>query len=103
MQSGMLSASPSWYCSRVSDCHSKGVFVYGAKNSIYLLDITGLTPVLKDNVEVHKDRVLGISVCHQVTDTVLCCTTSEDKKIRIWDLEKKELKEEHQYHKVRNS
>lgn len=100
---GMLSASPSWYCSRVSDCHPKGVFIYGAKNSVYVLDITNNnenSPNYLTSVEVHHDRVTSLSVNQHDHNKIVCCTASDDKKVRIWDIDSKELREEHSYHKV---
>lgn len=35
-----LPASPNWYCSRCSDVSSSGLLGVGAKNLIYLIDIT---------------------------------------------------------------
>lgn len=35
-----LPASPNWYCSRCSDVSSSGLLGVGAKNLIYLIDIS---------------------------------------------------------------
>lgn len=41
-----LPASPNWYCSRCSDINGKGVLGFGAKNTIYLLNVTAASPAV---------------------------------------------------------
>jgi len=40
MRDRSLPASPNWYCSRCSDVNSKGLLGVGAKNVIYLIDVS---------------------------------------------------------------
>lgn len=40
MHERSLPASPNWYCSRCSDVNSSGLLGVGAKNIIYLIDVT---------------------------------------------------------------
>ena len=101
MKNCILAASPSWYCSRVSDCSEDGHFVYGAKNSLYFLDVNQKVPQIEDQLLVHKERVASLSLCHVSGHTFKCATTSEDGKVKIWDLSNKVLIQQHADHKVR--
>lgn len=40
MHERSLPASPNWYCSRCSDVNSDGVLGVGAKNIIYLINVS---------------------------------------------------------------
>lgn len=40
MHERLLPASPNWYCSRCSDVNSSGLLGVGAKNIIYLIDVS---------------------------------------------------------------
>lgn len=40
MHERSLPASPNWYCSRCSDLNSDGLLGFGAKNVIYLIDVS---------------------------------------------------------------
>lgn len=40
MHERTLPASPNWYCSRCSDVNSSGLLGVGAKNIIYLIDVS---------------------------------------------------------------
>lgn len=40
MHERSLPASPNWYCSRCSDVNSSGLLGVGAKNIIYLIDVS---------------------------------------------------------------
>lgn len=40
MHERSLPASPNWYCSRCSDVNGSGLLGVGAKNIIYLIDVT---------------------------------------------------------------
>ena len=100
MSSCLLAASPSWYCSKVSDCSEDGHFVFGAKNSLYCLDITQKEPCFTSRFVVHQERVVGLALCHVSGHTNKCATTSEDGKVRVWDLDNKSLIKEHTEHQV---
>ena len=100
MEEYMLAASPSWYCSRVSDCSSQGVFVFGAKNSVYFLDASHKPPCYIGHVKAHIDRVVSLSLCKHDADRLMCCTAGEDGHVKIWDLLEKSVQHEHTHHKV---
>lgn len=40
MHERSLPASPNWYCSRCSDVNSSGLLGVGARNIIYLIDVS---------------------------------------------------------------
>lgn len=40
MHERSLPASPNWYCSRCSDVNGSGLLGVGAKNTIYLIDVS---------------------------------------------------------------
>lgn len=40
MHERLLPASPNWYCSRCCDTNSSGLLGVGAKNIIYLIDVS---------------------------------------------------------------
>lgn len=40
MKERSLPASPNWYCSRCSDVNSHGLLGVGAKNIVYLIDVS---------------------------------------------------------------
>lgn len=40
MHERLLPASPNWYCARCSDVNGLGVLGFGAKNSVYLLQVS---------------------------------------------------------------
>ena len=101
MGSHYLSAAPSWYCGKVSDSNERGIFVFGAKNSLYLLDITCKPPRFVGNFQAHQERVVAVSLCTSKSQQHHCVTSSEDGRVRVWDLETKQLLEEHAHHKVR--
>ena len=98
MNNCLLAASPSWYCSRVTACNEEGHLLFGAKNSLYLLDVNQPDPCFADQLVVHQERVIGVSLCHGSAKR--CVTASEDKKVRIWDLSSKTLQLEHGEHQV---
>ena len=100
MNSCLLVASPSWYCSRVSDCSEEGYLVFGAKNTLYSLDVNQKDPSFTDQLVVHQERVVSLALCHISGHTNKCATTSEDGKVRLWDLHTKNLIGEHAEHQV---
>lgn len=93
-----LPASPNWYCSRCSDINSKGVFGFGAKNTVYLLNVTAASPAVAGELAGHTERVSGFAFCPNEGQEHICCSTSDDKKVKIWDAEQKILLKEHNVH-----
>ena len=40
MHERVIPASPNWYCGRCSDTNQRGVMGFGARNTVYLLDVS---------------------------------------------------------------
>lgn len=122
-----LPASPNWYCSRCSDINGKGVLGFGAKNNIYLLNVTAASPAvtgkspvlsfsalrLQNHIDLirsvllsagelsgHTERVSGFAFCSYDGQEHICASTSDDKTVKIWDSEQKILLKEHNVHQV---
>lgn len=119
-----LPASPNWYCSRCSDINGKGVLGFGAKNNIYLLNVTAASPAVTGKsrcfhsvlcvckitsiwvllsageLSGHTERVSGFAFCSYDGQEHICASTSDDKTVKIWDSEQKILLKEHNVHQV---
>ncbi|KAK9955780.1 hypothetical protein ABG768_015633 [Culter alburnus] len=93
-----LPASPNWYCSRCSDINGKGVLGFGAKNTIYLLNVTAASPAVTGELSGHTERVSGFAFCCHDGQEHICASTSDDKTVKIWDSEQKILLKEHNVH-----
>uniref|UniRef100_A0A673FRI5 Gem-associated protein 5-like n=1 Tax=Sinocyclocheilus rhinocerous TaxID=307959 RepID=A0A673FRI5_9TELE len=93
-----LPASPNWYCSRCSDINGKGVLGFGAKNTIYLLNVTAASPAVTGELTGHTERVSGFVFCSHDGQEHICASTSDDKTVKIWDAEQKILLKEHNVH-----
>ncbi|XP_066572558.1 gem-associated protein 5 isoform X1 [Amia ocellicauda] len=98
MPERLLPASPNWYCSRSSDANAKGVFGFGAKNSVYLISITSSSPVVVGELIGHRERVSGFTFCHYLGQEDLCASSSDDGTVKIWDCERKIMLKEHRAH-----
>ena len=96
----VLPASPSWYCSRVTDANEYGLLVFGAKNSIFIWDVNVKPPRHKGYFRAHQERVVGVSLCRHQLSQPKCCSAGEDGKIKIWNLDSQALLTEHSEHKV---
>uniref|UniRef100_A0A3Q1JWM0 Uncharacterized protein n=1 Tax=Anabas testudineus TaxID=64144 RepID=A0A3Q1JWM0_ANATE len=94
MHERLLPASPNWYCSRCSDVSSRGLLGVGAKNIIYLIDVSASFCELVG----HKDLVSGISFCQHAGQSHMCVSSSTDGSIRFWDSDSKALIREHAAH-----
>ena len=102
MATQILPASPSWYSSRVIDCDERGVLCFGAKNTIYLLDVShGGGPVYIGSLAGHKDRVVGLSISPD-TQVFMCCSAAEDGCVKVWNVTDKTELHEHSHHNVIN-
>uniref|UniRef100_A0A673LRH1 Gem-associated protein 5-like n=1 Tax=Sinocyclocheilus rhinocerous TaxID=307959 RepID=A0A673LRH1_9TELE len=93
-----LPASPNWYCSRCSDINGKGVLGFGAKNTIYLLNVTASSPAVTGELTGHTERVSGFAFCPHDGQERICASTSDDKTVKIWDAGQKILLKEHNVH-----
>ncbi|KAJ8266854.1 hypothetical protein GJAV_G00135440 [Gymnothorax javanicus] len=98
MHERLLPASPNWYCSRSSDISRNGIFGFGAKNSVFLIDITGSSPVVVGELYGHKERVSGFAFCPHPGQDNICASTSDDGTVKIWDSNEKVALKEHKSH-----
>ena len=99
MDGCLLSASASWYSSRICDGHESGLVGFGASNSIFVIDVSSHPPQYVGHWPVHNSRTTSVVFCGQ-SDPLLCCTSGEDGKVRVYDVDTRKLKQEHAKHKV---
>ena len=93
-----LTASASWYASRVFDVSSSGILCYGGSNSLFVYQITEAgTFQFKTNFAAHTSRLTSVALCKKGS---LSCSSAEDGRIRVHDLERKKVVHEHLKHKV---
>lgn len=97
----VLPASPNWYGSRIVDCSPNGTLCIGAKNAIDVWDICSDPARHVCRIAAHHERIVAVSLCH-ATGSVpqRCCSAGHDGKVRVWNLENRELIHEHCHHKV---
>ncbi|KAL2094789.1 hypothetical protein ACEWY4_009508 [Coilia grayii] len=98
MHERLLPASPNWYCSRCSDTNTKGILGFGARNSIYLVQVTAASPIILGELSGHKERVSGFVFSPHQGEENTCASTSDDKTVKIWDIEKRVVISEHSAH-----
>uniref|UniRef100_A0A7N8WQZ1 Gem (nuclear organelle) associated protein 5 n=1 Tax=Mastacembelus armatus TaxID=205130 RepID=A0A7N8WQZ1_9TELE len=98
MHDRSLPASPNWYCSRCSDVTGGGLLGVGAKNIIYLIDVSASTCRVTGELVGHKDLVSGFSFCQHEGQSHICVSSSSDGSIRFWDSDTKALIKEHAAH-----
>ncbi|KAK3524646.1 hypothetical protein QTP70_033871 [Hemibagrus guttatus] len=98
MHERLLPASPNWYCSRCSDVNSHGVLGFGAKNTVYLLKVSASSAEVLGELRGHTERVSGFSFCRHDSQEHICASSSDDKTVKIWDIEQKLVLEEHNVH-----
>ncbi|XP_041050023.1 gem-associated protein 5 [Carcharodon carcharias] len=98
MPGKVLTPSPNWYCSRCSDTNPRGILGFGAKNSIFLLEITPTQPLILGELAGHTERVTGFTFCHHPGLTDTCASTSDDGTVKIWDIQTRAVLKEHTAH-----
>ncbi|KAM3601720.1 uncharacterized protein V6R79_017715 [Siganus canaliculatus] len=98
MHERSLPASPNWYCSRCSDVSSSGLLGVGAKNLIYLIDVSASSCRVLGVLVGHRGLVSGFSFCHHSGQNHLCVSSSDDGVVRFWDSENRVLLREHAAH-----
>ncbi|XP_024921222.1 gem-associated protein 5 isoform X2 [Cynoglossus semilaevis] len=94
----ILPASPNWYSSRCSDVSSTGLLGVGAKNVIYLIQVSVSDCTVVGELLGHRDLVSGFSFCHHPAQTQLCASASHDGTIRFWDSDSRSFLKEHAAH-----
>ncbi|KAF5892297.1 gem-associated protein 5 isoform X2 [Clarias magur] len=98
MHERLLPASPNWYCSRCSDVSRRGVLGFGAKSSVFLLEVGASSAAALGELRGHTERVSGFSFCGHDGQEDVCASSSDDKSVKIWDSEQRLLLEEHHVH-----
>ncbi|KAM4620896.1 gem-associated protein 5 [Polymixia lowei] len=98
MQERVLPASPNWYCCRCSDTNDKGIFGFGARNTIYLTEVTASSCTVVGKLLGHKERVSGFSFCQHAGQSHVCVSSSDDGTVKFWDSDDKVLIKEHTSH-----
>ncbi|KAM7161684.1 gem-associated protein 5 [Macrochelys suwanniensis] len=94
----VLPASPNWYCSRCSDsCGAGRLFGFGARNSVYLLEI-GAAPAFHGELVGHTERVSGFTFCRYPGQSNFCASSSDDGTVKIWDTQTLTVVTEHMLH-----
>ncbi|KAA8586502.1 hypothetical protein FQN60_000338 [Etheostoma spectabile] len=91
MHERSLPASPNWYCSRCSDVNSSGLLGVGAKNIIYLIDVSASSCRVAGELVGHKDFVSSFSFCQHEGQSHICVSSSNDGTVRFWDADNKNL------------
>ena len=99
----VLPASPNWYCSTVADCSLSKIYAFGARNCVYLLDVSSTTPVFEGQLAGHVERVTSVGFSKDKLHTSFLASGSDDKTVKIWDLKTKLALLEHKAHNVRIS
>lgn len=80
-----LPASPNWYSSRCSDVSSSGLLGVGAKNLIYLVEVSAASCRVTGELTGHRDLVSGFSFCHHPEQSHICVSSSTDGSVCFWD------------------
>uniref|UniRef100_A0A8C3G1B7 Gem nuclear organelle associated protein 5 n=1 Tax=Cyclopterus lumpus TaxID=8103 RepID=A0A8C3G1B7_CYCLU len=100
MHERSLPASPNWYCSRCSDVNGSGLLGVGAKNIIFLIDVSASSCRVTGELVGHRDLVSGFSFCQHAGQSHICVSSSNDGTVRFWDSDSKVLIREQAAHQV---
>ena len=101
MNERQILASPNWYNSFISDISLDGIFAYGGKNTIFLLNLSGSECCqFSGQLCGHKDRVTSVQFCKTTTYSRCCVSASEDLSVIVWDIDAKEPISSHSKHQV---
>ena len=96
----VLPASPNWYCSKVADGNHAGLFIYGARHDVYCFDCQIFPPKFKGAFLGHRDKVTALCLGKSDEGDVLCCSSSEDGVVVLWNVETREILNQHCLHSV---
>ena len=97
----VLLASPNWYCSSVADCSLTKIYAFGARNCVYLLDVSSDKPVFHGQLVGHTERVSSVCFSKHKLHANFVASGSDDKTVKMWDTETKLKLLEHKAHNVR--
>lgn len=97
----VLPASPNWYCSNVADCSLNKTYAFGARNCVYLLDVSSQPPAFEGQLTGHTERVTSVCFSKHKLHANFVASGSDDKTVKIWDAETKLKLLEHKAHSVR--
>ena len=100
MSDKTILASPNWYNSTVCDIGAGGVFAFGGKNTIFLLDLSDSRCCFLGQLSGHKDRVTSVRFSKSAAYSRLCASGSEDHSVMIWDIDAKASVGRHTKHEV---
>lgn len=79
------------------------IYAFGARNCVYLLDVSSATPVFEGQLVGHAERVTSVSFTKHKLHASFLASGSDDKTVKVWDLETKLALLEHKAHNVRSS
>jgi len=96
----LLPPSPNWYCSSVADCSTGGAYAFAAKSNVFVLDINNEPPAFRGQFCEHADRVSAVC-SSRAAPTKLFASTSDDKTVKLWDMDSKNMLASHNTHRVR--
>ena len=96
----VLPASPNWYCSKVSDCNSSNLYVFGARHDIFCYNCQTFPPKFNGIFLGHREKVTALCLGRQIEDNSKCCSASEDGVVKLWDTDTREVLLEHTIHAV---
>ncbi|XP_074619191.1 gem-associated protein 5-like isoform X2 [Acropora palmata] len=94
----VLPASPNWYCSNIADCSLNKIYVFGARNCLYLLNVDSQTPSFEGQLTGHAERVTSVCFSKHKVQANFVASGSDDKTVKIWDTETKLMLLEHKAH-----
>jgi len=97
----VLLPSPNWYCSSVADCSLTKIYAFGARNCVYLLDVSSDKPVFHGQLVGHTERVSSVCFSKHKLHANFVASGSDDKTVKIWDTDTKLKLLEHKAHNVR--
>ena len=97
----VLPASPNWYCSNVADCSLNNRYAFGARNCVYLLDVSLQTPSFEGQLAGHAERVTSVCFSKHKLQANFIASGADDKTVKIWDTETRLTLLEHKAHSVR--